>query len=335
MHNELFQLGFPISELGDILQQLKERQMMSENAKERSLRNYLVELGIIVPYTRNRWRLVESERLEILLAQVQQQIEQQIIGRKRHRPAIPRRMQRIHHKSASAWRGNSKAGLSQPLVKGQTVTYDDVLRLRSQGTDLRLTFTSNNRENVLFADDESRWRSECCLPERMLLDLLSVDMSSAQLIMTVENLGAYVDMPLVDGLILIFAPGLNYLPACRWISQYGQDIPWVHFPDLDPNGLTIARQLSHSLARACRIWLPDFWPSAHQVNDMIGAGKHAWDTAPDCLQLRQLKQEQRWIEQEVLVVDYRFIAAIQRLVNHSGDEIVLIESTENSIEQDV
>ncbi|EPY6165901.1 DUF2220 family protein [Salmonella enterica] len=249
MHKELFQLGFPVSELGDILQQLKERQMMFENDKEKLLRNYLAELGIIIPFTRNRWRLVESERLDILLAQVQQQIQQQIIGRKEHRPAIPRRMQRIHHKSASAWRGNSKAGLSQPLVKGQTVTYDDILRLRSQGTELRLTFTCNNGENVLFADDESRWRSECCLPERMLLDLLSVDMTSAQLIMTVENLGAYVDMPLVDGLILIFAPGLNYLPACRWISQYGQDIPWVHFPDLDPNGLTIARQLSHSLTR--------------------------------------------------------------------------------------
>ena len=37
MHNELFQLGFPVSELGDILQQLKERQMMFENAKEESL----------------------------------------------------------------------------------------------------------------------------------------------------------------------------------------------------------------------------------------------------------------------------------------------------------
>ncbi|EIC1283970.1 hypothetical protein K9222_004231, partial [Salmonella enterica subsp. enterica serovar Java] len=234
------------------------------------------------------------------------------------------RMQRIHHKSASAWRGNSKAGLSQPLVKGQTVTYDDILRLRSQGTELRLTFTCNNGENVLFADDESRWRSECCLPERMLLDLLSVDMTSAQLIITVENLGAYVDMPLVDGLILIFAPGLNYLPACRWISQYGQDIPWVHFPDLDPNGLTIARQLSHSLTRPCRIWLPDFWPSAHQVNDMIGAGKHAWDTAPDCPQLTQLRQEQRWIEQEVLVVDYRCIAAIQKLMGNPMEETVTI-----------
>lgn len=131
MHKELFQLGFPVSELGDILQQLKERQMMFENDKEKLLRNYLAELGIIIPFTRNRWRLVESERLDILLAQVQQQIQQQIIGRKEHRPAIPRRMQRIHHKSASAWRGNSKAGLSQPLVKGQTVTYDDILRLRS------------------------------------------------------------------------------------------------------------------------------------------------------------------------------------------------------------
>ena len=324
MHNELFQLGFPVSELGDILQQLKERQMMFENAKEKSLRNYLAELGIITSSTRNRWRLVESERLEILLAQVQQQIQQQIIGRKENRPAIPRRLQRIHHKSASAWRGNSKAGLGLPLVKGQTVTHDDVLRLRSQGTELRLTFTCNNRENVLFADDESRWRSECCFPERMLLDLLSVEISSAQLIMTVENLGAYVDMPLVDGLILIFAPGLNYQPACRWISQYGQDIPWVHFPDLDPNGLTIARQLSYSLARPCRIWLPDFWPSAHQVNDMIGAGKYAWDTVPDCPQLTQLMQEQRWIEQEVLVVDYRFISAIQRLMGNPIAETVTI-----------
>ncbi|EJV3269277.1 hypothetical protein N7C75_005113, partial [Salmonella enterica] len=56
MHKELFQLGFPVSELGDILQQLKERQMMFENDKEKLLRNYLAELGIIIPFTRNRWR---------------------------------------------------------------------------------------------------------------------------------------------------------------------------------------------------------------------------------------------------------------------------------------
>ncbi|BES85428.1 hypothetical protein PEC302107_16280 [Pectobacterium araliae] len=324
MHNELFQLGFPASELDDILQQLKERQMMAENAKEQLLRDYLIELGIIIPSTRNRWRLAESDRLEILLTQVQQQIQQQVIGRKENHPAIPRRLQSIHHKSASAWRGNSKAGLGLPLIKGQTVTHDDVLRLRSQGTEMQLTFACNNRENVLFADDESQWRSECCLPERMLLNLLSVDILSARLIMTVENLGAYVDMPLVDGLILIFAPGLNYLPCCRWISQYGQGIPWVHFPDLDPNGLSIARRISHSLTRPCRIWLPDFWPSAHQVNNMMGVGKHAWDTAPDCPQLTQLKQEQRWIEQEVLVVDYRFNAAIQRLIGNPMAETVTI-----------
>ncbi|HFP3635318.1 TPA: hypothetical protein ACHGCJ_000123 [Escherichia coli] len=64
---------------------------------------------------------------------------------------------------------------------------------------------------------------------------------------------------------------------------------------------------------------------------MTGTGKYAWDTAPDCPQLRQLKQEQRWIEQEVLVVDYRFNAAMQWLVNHAADEIALIESTENPI----
>ncbi|EPY6165902.1 hypothetical protein LEG21_11435 [Salmonella enterica] len=57
---------------------------------------------------------------------------------------------------------------------------------------------------------------------------------------------------------------------------------------------------------------------------MIGAGKHAWDTAPDCPQLTQLRQEQRWIEQEVLVVDYRCIAAIQKLMGNPMEETVTI-----------
>lgn len=324
MHNGLFQLGISANELRDILQHLKVHQTMSERNKEHSLRNYLNELGIIVPSTRERWQLVDTRRLDILLVQLDQQIQKQVIGKKENSSAIIRRMQRIHHKSASAWRGSSKAGQGEPLAKGQIVTHDDILRIRSQGTGIRLTFSRNSQQNHLYPDTESEWRSECILPERMLLDLDSVDIASARLIMTVENLGAFVDMPLVDRLVVILTPGQNYQTVCQWISRYCQSVPWVHFPDIDPNGLRMAQQIARKLERPCHIWLPDFWSNAHRVSDMVGMGKYLWEMAPDCPQLAQLRRELRWIEQEVLVLDYRCIAAIQRLVNHPDDEITVI-----------
>ncbi|EYU15486.1 Wadjet anti-phage system protein JetD domain-containing protein [Photorhabdus bodei] len=310
----LFQSGLPARQLGYILQRLKKQRVMPERNKETLLRNYLSELGVILPSGNHQWQLVDASRLELLLNIVQQQLQQQVTGSKN--PAILRRLEHVHHKSASAWRGNSKSGQEQPLSKGQIITHDEVLRIRSQGTGMELIFIQNGRENYLYPDEDSILRSECCLPERLLLNVKSVNLSSVRLIMTVENLGAYVDMPLVDGLILVFSPGQNFSQACKWIRRFGQNITWIHFPDLDPNGLKIAQQIAQALSRPCHIWLPQFWPTAHQVNDLVGASKLEWIQAPDCPQLAALVQEQRWIEQETLVLDYRFCAAIQRLVEY-------------------
>ncbi|MFO6492258.1 DUF2220 family protein [Hafnia alvei] len=329
MSEGLFQLGISVHQLNHSLQRLRDQRMMPERVKDRLLQLYLTELGIIHPSGQNYWRLVDVARLETLLDLVQQQLQQQVIGRS----AILRRLEQVHHKSASAWRGNSKAGQGQALREGQSITHDDVLRVRSQKSGMVLNFIQDGQERSLSSDDDSALRSECCLPERLLLTLSSVTASTAKLIMTVENLGAYVDMPLVDGLILVFAPGQNYISACQWINRCGQNIPWVHFPDIDPNGLRMSQQIALVLDRPCHIWLPDFWHTAHQVNDLMGADKYGWIDAPDCAPLTGLREEQRWIEQEVLVLDYRISAALNKLIDCPDDEITEIKIKDKALQE--
>jgi hypothetical protein len=74
--------------------------------------------------------------------------------------------------------------------------------------------------------------------------------------------------------------------------------------------------MAQKIERPGRIWLPDYWrdQAAQRSREMVGASKRSWRDAP-VLDLPGLRDLERWLEQETLVLDHRCNKALFELVN--------------------
>nr|WP_321460889.1 hypothetical protein [uncultured Vibrio sp.] len=308
MRDDLFQrLGLPRAQVAEVLARLTQNNKVIGRQKDAPILAYLESLRIIHCAGR-LWHLDNPERL----AQLREQIGALELSAPHKRGAILRETEFIHHKSAAAWRGDSKSGRSEPLLPGQKATGDDVMRIRSRNTGLTIAYKNGWLQSV---DDETTQRTECTIPERQWLTKERLIFKNIHLMMTVENLGAFVDLPLVDGLILLYVPGLN-LAHSALLQALPKQVPWVAFPDFDPNGLSIVRSMAQKIERPGRIWLPGYWrdQAAQRGREMVGASKRSWRDAP-ALDLPGLRDLERWLEQETLVLDHRCDKALFELVN--------------------
>ena len=300
MHS-ISELGIPPRMVLSTLNELKQEKKLPKRQRQRKLTSYLEQLLIIRQQNR-QWILIAPERLERLIESVR---APNIIST----AAVLRKMPLIHHKTAAAWRGDSKTNKNRPLTAGQVTTTDEVLRLRSFNTCLKFF---HNGGVEIDADEETCIRTEVSIPQRMMLDIPQAEISKDTLLITVENLGAFVDFPVFEGVLLIYSPGQCFSAAARLINKYFEKLSWVHFPDLDPNGVQIAEQLASALGRDTAIWFPSFWEQARRKS-MVGSQKIKWSAIEAPASLFQLVTNEEWIEQEVLVVDQRFEKAMEEL----------------------
>ena len=151
---------------------------------------------------------------------------------------------------------------------------------------------------------------ELVLPERALDTLAALEWQG-ELVITVENKGAFIDYPLQPGQLLLFAPGRNTRLAKRLIPLLPQSIEWAHFGDLDQRGIDIAVELARELHRPAMLWLPDAIHSylehyARPVGAFTEvAGKVHWrkeERVRGALPwLDELITDGKWLEQEVLI----------------------------------
>ena len=236
-------------------------------------------------------------------------------GARRARLTLPAGLQRLNRKTWSAWAGaHSKSGhVTAP--HGMVLTADETVRVRPN-RGLRMAMAEPCVELPL--DALQAFLGEVAIPERGFGHAWRLDGVMPELIVTVENRGAFVDFPSVDGLLVVHAPGRNTALATRFISALPANIPWVHFPDLDPAGLDIALSLhcgepprrpltwipraaagvlaSHALPLDAP-WQTDGWPR-HLLDDPV----LAW-----------LIRKQCWLEQEGLVLLPRFLDELIQL----------------------
>ncbi len=309
MKDDLLQrLGLPRAHVAEVLARLARNTKVIGRQKDAPILAHLESLQIIHCAGR-LWHLDNPERLE----QLCNQIGYSELNAPQKRGAILRNTKFIHHKSAAAWRGDSKSGCSEPLLPGQKATGDEVMRVRSHHTGLAIAYQNGWLQSV---DDETMQRTECSIPERQWLTKEQLTFNNIHLVMTVENLGAFVDMPLVDGLVLLYVPGLN-IAHCALLEALPKQVPWVAFPDYDPNGLSIVRSMAQKLNRPGRVWLPDYWreQATQRSREMLGASKRSWRDAP-ALDLPGLRDVDRWLEQETLVLDHRCDKALFKLVKN-------------------
>jgi hypothetical protein len=145
------------------------------------------------------------------------------------------------------------------------------------------------------------------LPERALLDGIRASGILPKVVMTVENLGPFVDMPQPKEFLLIHQPGWNTPLSLKLLQTLGPEQLWYHFGDLDPEGLAIYQHLNRA-GRKARLFIPSVWDEYEEVfarhlsQDWPGAIVEAFSEPL----LKRLFAANTWLEQEPIILDERF-----------------------------
>jgi hypothetical protein len=216
------------------------------------------------------------------------------------RLALPTRMNR---RTAAATVGrHAKARLGpfeQVVLEDVDVTDDGLVRMRpSAGLQVRKGGVVQDARNL------ASLLGELVLVDRALRDGTRLVGKKPRAVLTVENLGAYQDALVSDDVLVVHVPGWN-TRTTRDLLKGLDEVPVVHFGDLDPNGIAI---LSHLRRWRPRVrWLvPSYWEERRDDKGLT----RDWPNldmpqdAPDWV--RRLPERRTWLEQEVVAVDSRF-----------------------------
>lgn len=149
---------------------------------------------------------------------------------------------------------------------------------------------------------------ELVLAERALLDGTTFCGVMPRGVLLVENAGPFLDLPVPDGWLVAHVPGWNTRIA-RLLLDPLAGTPWVHFGDLDPNGVRIFRQLRQ--ARVDLRWfVPEFWGEYVDSHGLRRKWPEGLVGEGDPPLVRMLAERGLWMEQEVLVLDARVMGAL-------------------------
>lgn len=211
---------------------------------------------------------------------------------------------RLNRRTAAALvGGDSKGGPVQ--IDGVQVSRDFLVRLRPhEGLQV------GRDGQVLDGSGLARVLGELTLTSRALQDGTRLLGPPPRALLTVENQGPYLDLPRPEGWLVALLPGWHLDPVRPLLHAFPQ-APWIHFGDLDPNGVRIAHKLQ-GMSRDLRWLVPDFW-----AEHLPAARPRRWPEGlvrPDDPPLvRRLAEEGRWLEQEPLVVDPRLEEVLRGL----------------------
>lgn len=228
----------------------------------------------------------------------------------------------LNRKTWSAWAGaHSKSGLSRP-PDGVVLTTDEGLRLRANA-GLQII---GEKDVALHVDACQALFGEVMVPERAFSRRWRVSGLLPKVILTVENIGAFIDFPAPTWLLLVHAPGRDTALATRFVGRLPAHIPWAHFGDLDPAGLRIALSIrSHADGRHPKLWIPNVvsellethslplelpWPKEQFPTEILEHSVVNW-----------LVEHQRWLEHEPVVLLPGFVddvKALKQRCNEAG-----------------
>jgi hypothetical protein len=157
---------------------------------------------------------------------------------------------------------------------------------------------------------------EVSLPERALRDGLALE-GPVRSALLVENLGAFCDLPTLDGWLIAHVAGWDTATVARLLERLCH-VPVVHFGDLDPNGVRIFRHL-RAMRPDLRWFVPEFWGELVDAKGLPGAWPEDLDLADTPELVRLLSKQALWLEQEPIAVDPRTPAALEAtLMGASG-----------------
>jgi hypothetical protein len=222
-------------------------------------------------------------------------------------PALPDRLNR--HTAAALAGAHSKAGLAAIVLAtlGDTATtHDGAVRMRPpRGLSARTA------HGTLDLGAIAQVLGEVAIPERALRDGLTLA-GPIRAVLSVENLGAFCDLPDLDGWLSVHVPGWDTPTVALLLAQL-RDVPVVHFGDLDPNGVRILQHLRTGRPDV-RWFVPEFWQEAVARHGLPGAWPAELDLRAAPAFVQELAARGLWLEQEVIVLDARLPAALAAMV---------------------
>ncbi|HRE89225.1 MAG TPA: DUF2220 family protein [Myxococcota bacterium] len=220
-------------------------------------------------------------------------------------PSVPTR---VNRKTAAALVApHSKAALTRRRLSalGEVeATSDGIVRMRPP-VELR----ARNALGEVDLSAVAAVLGEVALPERSFEGLTFE--GPVRAILTVENLGAFVDVSVPQRWLVAYVAGWDTATVGRLFAVL-PGVPALHFGDLDPAGVRIYRHL-REVSPGLQWFVPDF---ASALVDRHGLPL-AW---PDDLDLsdegtpelvRELARRGLWLEQEVLAIDPRIQSALE------------------------
>jgi len=222
--------------------------------------------------------------------------------------------QRLHHKTAASIVGpDSKSGWTvarQAAVQHLDLTHDQILRMRPH-RGMRL----ESGGQVLDAAAVVSVLSEVVISDRAIRDGLGLMGEPPALLITVENLGSYIDVSVPNDWLLVHIPGWHMTLLNSFLGLLPESTPWCHWGDLDPKGHQILRSLR--AVRADVKWVcPQWWP---EIAPMLPGAD--WSTVVvdprDPPLLHQLVMAGAWLEQESITCDSRICSAIAQALERT------------------
>ena len=201
---------------------------------------------------------------------------------------------------------NAAAGLGpkhKAKVPSQSLlTKDWVLRFRpNKGLE-----GVSDKGIIDLTEMAAEW-TECVMPERAWMGFKTFSGVLPRAVVTCENLGAYIDLPASESTLVIYSPGADTEAAIALLKMFPSAM-WMHFGDLDPEGIDIAKRIAGEIKREMKLLIPFF------AEDYLDAGKAvetAWGEVPDIPLLTELKKKEKRIFQEIFMLDSRMLEALE------------------------
>lgn len=221
------------------------------------------------------------------------------------RPVVAKgRINRRNWKSAAGLGPKRKSMLKTEA----TLTSDWVMRLRPNKGLL-----ANWEDSTTDLWEMAQTWTECPIPQRQWLNLKQFAGTTPDVVITCENLGAYIDLPLPKNALCVFSPGKHTEIAIELLAKLPTS-RWVHYGDLDPEGLEIAEQIANAAGRTMDLFIPSF-ASEYVESGMAQKKGVIWKIEPRHLVLKALAARSEGLYQEVFMLDSRLekeIAEIER-----------------------
>lgn len=208
-------------------------------------------------------------------------------------PKVP---ELVHRKT---WNAATTAGskVASRLPASATVTDDWILRGRVNCATLLAA-----RGGDIDLGEMTVALTEFSIPDRGWRQSGGLRGELPSLVLTVENIGALVDLTPPPSTMVLYSQGTAYKAAIEVLNAI-PSAQWMHFGDLDPAGITIARRMARLTHRPLRIYIPSFAMEYFPRSLVLKKGWRAGSA--DHPVLEALAKANSWLEQEFFLLDRR------------------------------